>query len=110
MSSTNTPQLKDDQVVQLTWKEVKSMQEDLKAYRGLVRMLSRELSAAKKNLNEWKNLAESLHDLSKRQVSAFGDILDTTGESVKKVNGLRDALVSVMCERDALKRQLEERS
>lgn len=110
MSNTNTPQLKDDQVVWLTWKEVESMQDELKAYRGLVRMLSRELSAAKKNLNEWKNLAESLHDLSKRQVSAFGDILDTTGESVKKVNELRDALVSVMCERDALKRQLEERS
>ena len=110
MSSTNAAQSQEDQIIQLTWKEVESMQEDLKAYRGLVRMLSRELSAAKKNLNEWKNLAKSLHDLSKRQVSAFGDILDTTGESVKKVNELRDALVSVMCERDALKRQLEERS
>ena len=110
MSSTNAAQPQEGQIVQLTWKEVKSMQDELKAYRGLVRMLSRELSAAKKNLNEWKNLAESLHDLSKRQVSAFGDILDTTGESVKKVNELRDALVSVMCERDALKRQSEERS
>ena len=110
MSSTNAAQPQEGQIVQLTWKEVESMQEDLKVYRGLVRMLSRELSAAKKNLNEWKNLAESLHDLSKRQVNAFGDILDTTGESVKKVNELRNALVSVMCERDALKRQLEERS
>lgn len=101
MSSTNAAQPQEGQIVQLTWKEVKSMQEDLKAYRGLVRMLSRELSAAKKALESEQEHSKFLSMMAK-------DILETARTAVKRVEELRSELATTIRERNELRQKLEE--
>ena len=110
MSSTNTPQLKDDQVVQLTWKEVESMQEDLKAYRGLVRMLSQELSDAKKELKKERERVDNMIRTSEQRDRVLDELLDTNRQAVSLAVEVRSELIKVKYERDELLRKLEERA
>lgn len=110
MSNTNAAQLKDDQVVQLYWKDLKGLQDELKAYRGLVRVLSQDLADAKKELDWTRERVKFLNDLSTNQAKTIGDTLDTASKAVEQLQETRSELARTMCERDALKRQLEERA
>ena len=109
MSSTNAAQLKDDQVVQLYWKDLKGLQDELKAYRGLVRVLSQDLADAKKELDWTRERVKFLNDLSTNQAKTIGDTLDTASKAVEQLQETRSELARTIRERDALKRQLEER-
>ena len=109
MSNTNAAQPQEGQIVQLTWKEVESMQDELKAYRGLVRVLSRDLADAKKELDWTRERVKFLNDLSTNQAKTIGDTLDTASKAVEQLQETRSELARTIRERDALKRQLEER-
>lgn len=108
MSSTNAPQLKDDQVVQLYWKDLKGLQDELKAYRGLVRVLSQDLSDAKKELKKERERVDNMIRTSEQRGRVLDELLDTNRQAVSLAVEVRSELIKVKYERNELLRKLQQ--
>lgn len=74
-----------------------------------MRVLSQDLADAKKELDWTRERVKFLNDLCTNQAKTIGDTLDTASKAVEQLQETRSELARTIRERDALKRQLEER-